>query len=98
MFTEKTLARIDKISDAFSRRGYDYLKEDITELLKEQPDLAEKIDKIKFNNIEFFNDDSLNSIGFTLEDTQVEFFIEIGEDEDGPWYEASAEVLYFGGE
>ena len=49
--------------------------------------------------IEYFADDEGSDyVGFTLEDDQIVFNIETGEDEEGPWYEASVEILNFGDE
>ena len=54
-----------------------------------------KLDAIKFKKIEFFTVEDENCVGFTLEDVQVNFFIEFGEDEEGEWYEATAEIISF---
>ncbi|MGL4308209.1 hypothetical protein [Cetobacterium sp. SF1] len=88
---EKNLEKIDR---EFKKRGYD-ITEDLYELAEAREDIAEKIANTKFNKIEIFNVDEEDSIGFTLEDVQVNFFIECGEDEEGPWYEATAEVFFF---
>lgn len=96
LFSEKALLQIGKLDRVFSDKGF-FLKEDLVELLEEYPDILLKVETTKFNKIEIFNPGP-NSIGFTLDEIQVEFFVETGEDEDGPWYEATAEVLYFGGE
>ncbi|MGL4392617.1 MAG: hypothetical protein ACRCSK_04235 [Fusobacteriaceae bacterium] len=98
MFTEKTMQRLENISEKFSELGYDFLKEDIKELFEQRDDIREKMENTKFGKIEFFKDDENNSVGFTLSDYQIEFFVETGEDEEGHWYEATAEVIYFGGE
>lgn len=87
--------RINGIDKKFMELGIDFLKEDITELFEIREDIRERVENIKFKNITFFRDEELNSIGFTLEDVQVEFFITIGEDEDGAWYEATAEIVFF---
>ncbi|MGL4533945.1 MAG: hypothetical protein ACRC0V_08570 [Fusobacteriaceae bacterium] len=96
MFSEKALLQIGKLDRVFSDKGF-FLKEDLMELFEEYPNILEKVENIKFNKIEIFNP-GFDSIGFTLDEIQVEFFVETGEDEEGPWYEAHAEVLYFGGE
>ncbi|MGL6167535.1 MAG: hypothetical protein ACRC0Y_04525 [Fusobacteriaceae bacterium] len=96
MFSEKGLLQIGKLDRVFSDKGF-FLKEDLVELFEEYPNILEKVENTKFNKIEIFNPGS-DSIGFTLDEIQVEFFVETGEDEEGPWYEAHAEVLYFGGE
>ena len=49
----------------------------------------------KYKKIEFYEDKELHSVGMTLEDVQIEFFITEGEDEEGPWYEAEAEIIFF---
>lgn len=92
--TEKLLKTVEKIIEEFNRRGYD-IAEDVVELVENRADVAEKLEATKFKNIEFFNVDEENSVGFTLDDMQVNFFIEYGEDEEGKWYEASAEIINF---
>lgn len=92
--TEKLLKIVEKIIEEFNRRGYD-IAEDVVELVENRADVAEKLEATKFKNIEFFNVDEENSVGFTLDDMQVNFFIEYGEDEEGKWYEASAEIINF---
>lgn len=92
--TEKLQKNLEKISKEFERRGY-FLEEDLYELVEEREDIAERIENIKFNKIEFFNIKEEDSIGFTLEDVQINFFVEFGEDEEGPWYEATAEIYFF---
>ncbi|MCJ8342666.1 MAG: hypothetical protein MJH09_07440 [Cetobacterium sp.] len=88
---EKNLMKIDR---EFKNRGYD-ITEDLYELVEAREDVAEKIAGTKFSKIEFFNIDEEDSVGFTLEDLQVNFFIEHGEDNEGPWYEATAEIFFF---
>lgn len=92
--TEKLLKTVEKIIEEFNRRGYD-IAEDVVELVESRKDVAEKLEAVKFKNIEFFNVDEENSVGFTLDDMQVNFFVEYGEDEEGKWYEASAEIINF---
>lgn len=92
--TEKLLKTVEKIIEEFNRRGYD-IAEDVVELVESRQDVAEKLEAVKFKNIEFFNVDEENSVGFTLDDMQVNFFVEYGEDEEGKWYEASAEIINF---
>ncbi len=92
--TEKLLKTVEKIIEEFNRRGYD-IAEDVVELVESREDVAEKLEAVKFKNIEFFNVDEENSVGFTLDDMQVNFFVEYGEDEEGKWYEASAEIINF---
>lgn len=92
--TEKLLKTVEKIIEEFNKRGYD-IAEDVVELVESRKDVAEKLEAVKFKNIEFFNVDEENSVGFTLDDMQVNFFVEYGEDEEGKWYEASAEIINF---
>ncbi len=92
--TEKLLKTVEKIIEEFNKRGYD-IAEDVVELVESREDVAEKLEAVKFKNIEFFNVDEENSVGFTLDDMQVNFFVEYGEDEEGKWYEASAEIINF---
>ena len=85
-------------SEKFKEMGYE-LKDEVFELAEIRADIAEKILNFKLKNIQYFSDDEGSSyVGFTLEDVQVVFHIEIGEDEEGPWYEASVEILNFGDE
>jgi len=88
--------RLDFIHKKFEELGFS-IREDIAELLTLYPEIAEKLDNTKARKIAFFCDPEENSVGFTLEDVQVEFFLTIGEDDEGPWYEAEAEVRYFYG-
>ena len=85
---------MEKIIEEFKKRGYD-IGEDVVELVDSRDDVAQKLEQTKFKNIEFFNVDEENSVGFTLDDMQVNFFVEYGEDEEGKWYEASAEIINF---
>lgn len=94
---EKTLHKLNCINNEFEKRGF-FLKEDLDEFFQERTEIVERIEKIKYNKIEFFDIPESSSVGFTLEDAQVEFFVTYGEDEEGPWYEAAAEILFFGGE
>lgn len=92
--TEEILKKIDRINAEFEKRDF-YIKEDLMELFTEREDLREKLDEIKFKKIEFFNIEEENCVGFTLEDVQINFFVEFGEDEEGEWYEATAEIMFF---
>lgn len=98
MIDEKTAQKLQKIYEVFQEKEFGYLKEDLNEFFQEREDVVQKIKDVKFNKIEFFTSPETNSIGFTLQDIQVEFFVETGEDEEGPWYEATAEILDFSGE
>ena len=92
--TEELMKKIDRMNEEFEKREF-FIKEDIIELFEQREDLAEKLDAIKFKKIEFFTVAEENCVGFTLEDVQVNFFIEFGEDEEGEWYEATAEIISF---
>lgn len=91
---EKLEKNLEKIIAEFKNRGYD-IEEDVRELVEAREDVAKRLEETKFKNIEIFNVDEENSVGFTLDDMQVNFFIEYGEDEEGKWYEASAEIINF---
>ncbi|MBC2851945.1 hypothetical protein H5J22_11105 [Cetobacterium sp. 8H] len=92
--TEEILKKIDRINDEFEKRDF-FIKEDLIELFQEREDLRTKLDEIKFKKIEFFNIAEEDCVGFTFDDVQVNFFVEFGEDEEGPWYEATAEIITF---
>ena len=92
--TEELIKKIDRINEEFEKKDF-FIREDIFELFEEREDLREKLDAIKFKKIEFFTVTDENCVGFTLEDVQVNFFIEFGEDEEGQWYEATAEIISF---
>lgn len=94
MLSEKLRKKIHTISEEFEKRGFS-IEEDLVELAETREDIAERIENTKFKKISFFQDDELNSVGFTLEDVQVEFIVTLGEDEQGPWYEATAEIRFF---
>ncbi|WP_297596300.1 hypothetical protein [uncultured Cetobacterium sp.] len=91
---EEILKKIDRINDEFEKRDF-FIKEDLIELFEEREDLRTKLDEIKFKKIEFFNIVEEDCVGFTFDDVQVNFFVEFGEDEEGPWYEATAEIITF---
>lgn len=96
MDKEKLARRLNVISEKFEELGY-FLKDEIFELAEIREDISEKILNFKLKKIEYFSDEEGESyVGFTLEDVQILFNIEVGEDEEGPWYEASVEILNFG--
>jgi len=98
MDKEKLNRRLSVISDKFEELGYE-LREEVFELAEIREDIAEKILNFKLKKIEYFADDEGSDyVGFTLEDVQIVFHVETGEDEEGPWYEASVEILNFGDE
>lgn len=86
--------KVKRILEEFKERGYN-IKEDIIELIETNKKVETAILETKFKKIEFFNVPEENSVGFTLPNMQVNFFIEYGEDEEGKWYEASAEIINF---
>lgn len=94
MLSEKLRKKLHTISEEFKKRGFS-IEEDLVELAETREDIAERIENTKFKKISFFQDEELNSVGFTLEDVQVEFIVTLGEDEQGPWYEATAEIRFF---
>ncbi len=96
---EKTLHKIENINREFEKRGF-FIKEDLNDFFEERTEIVQRLEKIKYNKIEFFDfkEEEQHSVGFTLDDAQIEFFLTYGEDEEGPWYEAEAEILFFGGE
>ena len=94
MMTEELIKKLDNISKKFEE--YDFmLKEDLYELIEENNEIGSRILNTKLKKIHFFSDLESNSVGFTLDDVQVEFFVEYGEDEKGKWYEATAEIRWF---
>lgn len=94
MISEELKNRLNNISDKFQEYGFT-LREDLVELVELNEDIAVKLENTKFKKIHFFHDEESNSVGFTLDDVQVEFFVEYGEDEEGKWYEATAEIRWF---
>jgi gamma-glutamylcysteine synthetase len=93
LVSEKLEKNIQRVSEEFKKRGFS-LEEDLRELLEMREDIAKMLEETKFKKIEFFVEGE-NSIGFTLEDAQITFTVETGEDEEGPWYEADAHILLF---
>lgn len=87
--------KINGINLEFEKRGY-FIKEDIIELFETYENLKDELENIKFKKIEFFEVKEENCVGFTLDNMQVNFFLEYGEDEEGKWYEATAEIYNFG--
>ena len=89
---EKLDRRVIAISEKMSELGFD-LEEDMKELVEIRKDIAELILTTKLKKMEYFVEKDGNGVGFYLGDFQITFFIEIGEDEEGPYYEATAEIL-----
>ncbi|MDP0488490.1 MAG: hypothetical protein Q7K36_03150, partial [Fusobacterium sp. JB020] len=91
---EKLMKLMNRINEEFQKRGYE-IEEDLKELIETNETVASELANTKFKKIEFFDVKDENSVGFTLEDLQVSFYLEYGEDEEGPWYEATAEIVNF---
>jgi hypothetical protein len=95
MDEEKLYRRLNIISEKIEELGFD-IKEDLYELINQKPEVGEQILDFKLKKITYFYDDEKNSYaGFNLEKSQITFYIELGEDEDGPWYETTVEILNF---
>jgi len=98
MDKEKLNRRLNVIAEKFSELGYD-LRDEVFELAELREDIAEKILNYKMKKIEYFaGEEGESYVGLTLEDVQLVFHVELGEDEEGPWYEATVEILNFGDE
>jgi len=94
MITEELSKRLESVSKKFEEFGFD-LKGDLVELAETSEEISKRLLDTKFKKIHFFHEEDSNSVGFTLDDVQVEFFVEYGEDEEGKWYEATAEIRWF---
>lgn len=95
MDREKLERRLNVIEGKFQELGYD-LRDELFELSEIREDISEKILNYKLKKIDYFSDDKgQDYVGFTLEDVQIVFHVEVGEDEEGPWYEANVEILNF---
>lgn len=91
---DKLINLLKRINNEFEKRGY-FIEEDLKELVEGDKNVSNRLTNTKFKKIEFFDIEEEKSVGFTLEDVQVNFFIEYGEDKEGNWYEATAEIIYF---
>ena len=89
---EKLDRRVVAISQKLEELGFE-LEEDMKELVEMRPDIAELILTTKLKKIEYFVEKEGNGVGFYLGDLQITFFVEYGEDEEGPYYEATAEII-----
>ena len=89
---EKLNRRVTAIAEKMSELGF-YLEEDMQELVELRTDIADLILNTKLKKIDYFVEKEGNGVGFYLGDFQITFFVEIGEDEEGPYYEATAEIL-----
>ncbi|UUV17341.1 hypothetical protein NRK67_00440 [Fusobacteria bacterium ZRK30] len=89
---EKLDRRVVAIGEKMKELGFE-LEEDMKELVEMRKDIAELILTTKLKKIEYFVEKDGNGVGFYLGDFQITFFVEYGEDEEGPYYEATAEIL-----
>jgi len=89
---EKLDRRVIAMSEKISELGFE-LEEDMKELVEMRDDIAKLILTSKLKKIDYFVEKEGNGVGFYLGDLQVTFFVEYGEDEEGPYYEATAEIL-----
>ena len=89
---EKLDRRVVAIGEKMSELGFD-LEEDMIELVEMREDIADLILTTKLKKMEYFVEKEGNGVGFYLGDLQITFFVEYGEDEEGPYYEATAEII-----
>jgi hypothetical protein len=89
---EKLDRRVVAMADKMKELGFD-LEEDMRELVELRPDVADLILNTKLKKIDYFVEKDDAGVGFYLGDFQITFFVEYGEDEDGPYYEATAEII-----
>ena len=94
MISEKLCKKIKTINEEFKKLGFD-LEEDLQELCEEREDMAERLENTKFKKMNFSKDEQANCYILNLEDCQIGFFVTLGEDEEGPWYETEAEIIFF---
>lgn len=94
MLTEKLEKKIKTINEEFRKLGFD-LEEEIRELAEEREEIAKQLEEIKFKKMHFAKDEEENCYILTLEDCQIGFYVLLGEDEEGPWYEVEAEIIFF---
>ena len=89
---EKLERRVVAMSEKMTELGFD-LEEDMRELVEMRSDIGDLILNTKLKKISYFVEKEEKGVGFYLGDLQITFFVEIGEDEDGPYYEATAEII-----
>ena len=94
MISEKPKKKVKTINEEFKKLGFD-LETDLEELCEEREDIAERLENTKFKTMTFSKDEEENCYILTLEDCQIGFFVILGEDEEGPWYEAETEIIFF---
>ena len=89
----KEVIEVDKEMREKLDRRVVAMEEDMKELVEMRTDIGELILTTKLKKIEYFVEKESNGVGFYLGDFQITFFVEYGEDEEGPYYEATAEIL-----
>ncbi len=89
---EKLNRRVIAINEELKKLGFD-LEEDLQELVDLRCDIAQLILTTKLKKIQYFIEKNNEGVGFYLGDLQITFFVETGEDEKGPYYEATAEII-----
>lgn len=94
MLAEKLEKKIKTINEEFIKLGFD-LEEDLLALCEEREDIAERMEDTKFRKMTFSKDEEDECYILNLEDCQIGFFVLLGEDEEGPWYEVEAEIIFF---
>lgn len=94
MLSEKLEKKIKTINEEFIKLGFD-LGEDLISLCEEREDIAERMENTKFKKMTFAKDEEDACYILNLEDCQIGFFVIEGEDEEGPWYEVEAEIIFF---
>lgn len=94
MLEEKLAKKIKTINEEFIKLGFD-LEEDLLALCGEREDIAERMKNTKFRKMTFSKDEEEECYILNLEDCQIGFFVLLGEDEEGAWYEVEAEIIFF---
>jgi hypothetical protein len=92
MDLEKLNRRVEVIGAKLQELSSVDLMDDLKELVEERTDIGEKILENKLKNIEYTYVEE-KYVGFLLDDVQVGFVFEYGEDEDGPYYDIIAEII-----
>jgi len=86
MDQEKLAKRVEQLSKRFLELGYD-IGEEIEELVSQKEEIATYLLENKVKKIKLFEDKETNEIGFSMDDKEVSFFLEYGEDEDGEYFD-----------
>ncbi len=92
MDLEKLNRRVEVIGAKLQELSSVDLMDDLKELVEDRTDIGEKILENKLKNIEYTYVEE-KYVGFLLDDVQVGFVFEYGEDEDGPYYDIIAEII-----